>query len=159
MNGAENTKPMRATSFRFGLFATLAVVGCANADAAKMRDLTLSEVSEIETGIVVLAHPFNCALSSEDARRLNLAGEDGRLAVRVFFLASPADSLAVERAATDLGLEVPYASLSAEHAASLFRATGMRTPMFALMRHRRVVAMVGNVDADYALDIIDGIVR
>lgn len=106
-----------------------------------------------------MAHPFNCALSGEDARRLNLAETDGRLAVRVFFLASSADSLAVERAATDLGLEVPYASLSVERAATLFRATGMGTPMFALMRRRRVIAMVGNVGADYALDIIDGILR
>ena len=118
MNGAENAIPMRSTSSRLGLFAALAVVGCAS-----------------------------------------LAGTDGRLAVRVFFLASSADSLAVERAATDLGLEVPYASLSAERAATLFRTTGMGTPMFALMRHGRIVAMVGNVGADYALDIIDGILR
>ena len=54
---------------------------------------------------------------------------------------------------------MPYASLSVERAATLFRATGMGTPMFALMRRRRVVAMVGNVGADYALDIIDGILR
>lgn len=47
MNGAENAIPMRSTSSRLGLFAALAAVGCASAEVAETRELTLSEVAGI----------------------------------------------------------------------------------------------------------------
>jgi hypothetical protein len=100
-------------------------------------------------------------LSGAVLRRLKALGEDGGLLLRLAFFAThtPSDSSAVERAAGDLGLQVPYVIVGEEDYGAMAAPLGLRAPWFLLARRGMGLLVVSNRDPLHALSVIEAEAR
>jgi len=111
-------------------------------------------MSGLDTGLAIVLNPFTCGLTGEDIQRLNTLQTEGRVQTEVLFVAEPADSAAVDKVASDMGLGMPYRSMSRRSFVGLTESLALRAPLFVLMRRGRAVAVVSDIETHRALDFL-----
>lgn len=89
-----------ATMATIGILAT----GCRQLGQQTIAD-SFEEIAGVKTGVVAVAHAFNCELEGWTISRLNALHEDGLIPVRVALIGH--DETAVREAVDEMGLAMP----------------------------------------------------
>lgn len=110
---------------------------------------------ELPAVLIVLANPFNCALSGTELRHLNALHSGGRVPVKMVFVASPGDSVAVAEAAAQMALAMPYATVALDAYSRLALQLKIGLPSFVLAKRGRTLAVIGNTEPLEALRLLE----
>lgn len=109
--------------------------------------------------LIVLASPFNCALSGAELRHLNALHTEGRVPVKMVFVTRPADSVAVAQAAAQMALAMPYETVDVDIYSRLALQLRVGLPSFVLAKRGRTLAVVGNTEPLEALRLLEVVHR
>lgn len=111
--------------------------------------------NDLPAVLIVLANPFNCALSGTELRHLNALHGEGRVSVKMVFVATPADSVAVAEAVAQMALAMPYATVDADVYSRMASQLRVGLPSFVLAKRGRALAVVGNTEPLKALRLLE----
>ena len=135
-------------------FAVLMIVGAAGCLDSTTDDLRLSSISGLYTGLTIVLNPFTCGLTGTDIHSLNALQTEGRVQVEVLFVAESADSTAVDKVASDMGLGMAHRLMTRRNFAALTESLALRSPLFVLMRRGRAVAVVSDMETRSVLKVL-----
>jgi len=126
-----------------GVFAT----GCHQLGQQTMVG-SAAEIIGVKTGVVAVAHAFNCELNGWTISRLNALHEDGLIPVRVALIGH--DEIAVRKAVDKMGLAMPFRRIDQASYNRLASSFGVRAPFFLVLKDGWPQSMFGNIDPHLA---------
>ncbi len=98
------------------------------------------------TGLVVVAHAFTCSLGHHEIGVLNALRNEG-VPMELVLLAEPIDSESVDSIALDLGLGVPYRTMSLQSFEQLVGHQRFGYPQFVFFRRGNPVSVISGTSA------------